>query len=188
MRTIQLSSSLLLLLLSCRQLVAEASPWEPQATMVRPDSKRAQKAAERGDQSEAAGRFEEALAAYQEAARYAPEDAHIVARGVALRSKLVRGHVEAAELAALAGHLDQATAELGAALQVDPGNTIVAERLTQLKSLETVPRRRPATAISGLPRLQPQAGKRNLNLHGDTGTAYEELEIGRASCRDRVMM
>src|SRR2546430_11248499 len=33
--------------------------------------------------------------------RYAPEDAHIVARGVALRSKLVRGHVEAAERAAL---------------------------------------------------------------------------------------
>src|SRR5205823_8723193 len=174
MRTIQLSSSLLLLLLSCRQVLAEA-PWEPQATMVRPDSKRAQKAAERGDKSEAAGRFEEALAAYQEAARYAPEDANIVARRVALRSKLVRGHVEAAERAALAGHLDQATAELGAALQVDPGNTIVAERLTQLKSLETVPRRRPATAISGLPRLQPQAGKRNLNLRGDTRTAYEEL-------------
>src|SRR5205085_1163934 len=110
MRTIQLSSSLLLLLLPCRQLLAEA-PWEPQATMVRPDSKRAQKASE----------------------------------------------------------------ELGAALQVDPGNTIVAERLTQLKSLETDPRRRPATAISGLPRLQPQAGKRNLNLRGDTRTAYEEL-------------
>src|SRR6266853_5042059 len=176
MRTIHLSSSLLLLLLSGRQLLAEApSPWEPQATMVRPDSKRAEKAAERGDKSEAAGRFEEALAAYQEAARYAPEDANIVERGAALRSKLVRGHVEAAERAALAGHLDQATAELGAALQVDPGNTIVAERLTQLKTMETEPRRRPATAISGLPRLQPQAGKRNLNLRGDTRTAYEEL-------------
>jgi len=143
--------------------------------MVRPDSKRAEKAAERGDKSEAAGRFEEALAAYQEAARYAPEDANIVERGAALRSKLVRGHVEAAERAALAGHLDQATAELGAALQVDPGNTIVAERLTQLKTMEAEPRRRPATAISGLPRLQPQAGKRNLNLRGDTRTAYEEL-------------
>ena len=174
MRTIQLSSSLLLLLLPCRQLLAEA-PAEPQATMVRPDAKRAEKAAERGDKSEAAGRFEDALAAYQEAARYAPEDANIVARGVGLRSKLVRGHVEAAERAALAGHLDQATAELGAALQVDPGNTIVAERLTQLKTMETEPRRRPATAISGLPRLQPQAGKRNLNLRGDTRAAYEEL-------------
>src|SRR5438132_1042598 len=175
MRTIQLSSSLLLLLLSCRQLLAEASPWEPQTTMVRPDSKRAQKAAERGNQSEAAGRFEEALAAYQAAARYAPEHAHTVAPGVALRSKLVRGHVEAAERAALAGHLDQATAELGAALQVDPGNTIVAERLTQLKTMETEPGRRPLTSISGLPRLQAQAGKRNLNLRGDTRTAYEEL-------------
>src|SRR5207244_6208549 len=139
MRTIQLSSSLLLLLLSCRQLLAEASPWEPQTTMVRPDAKRAEKAAERGDKSEAAGRFEDALAAYQEAARYAPEDANIVARGVALRSKLVRGHVEAAERAALAGHLDQATEELGAALQVDPGHTIVAGRLWQLKTRQAAP-------------------------------------------------
>jgi len=143
--------------------------------MVRPDPKRAQKATERGEQSEAAGRFEEALAAYEEAARYAPQDAYIVERGVALRSKLVRAHVEAAERDALAGHLHQATEELGAALQVDPGNTIVAERRTQLKTMEDEPRRRPATAISGLPRLQPQAGKRNLSLRGDTKTVYEQL-------------
>jgi len=143
--------------------------------MVRPDPKRAQKATERGEQSEAAGRFEEALAAYEEAARYAPQDAYIVERGVALRSKLVRAHVEAAERDALAGHLHQATEELGAALQVDPGNTLVAERRTQLKTMEDEPRRRPATAISGLPRLQPQAGKRNLSLRGDTKTVYEQL-------------
>src|ERR1700741_3852552 len=98
MRPILLSASLLLLLLPCAQLPAQApSPIEPQAPMVRPDPKRAQKAAERGDKSKAAGRFAEALAAYEEAARYAPQDTYIVERGVALRSKLVRAHVEAAE-------------------------------------------------------------------------------------------
>src|SRR5437016_2352647 len=175
MRTILLSTSLLLLLLPSAGLPAPA-PWpsQPQVAMVRPDPKRAQKAAERGDKSEAAGRFEEALAAYEEAARYAPQDAYIVERGMVLRSKLVRAHVEAAERDALAGHLDQATGELGAALQVDPGNTIVAERLTQLKTMEDEPRAGP-TAISGLPRLQPQAGKHNLNLRGDTNTVYEQF-------------
>src|SRR5437016_1260532 len=176
MRTTLLCTPLLLLLLPCPQLPAQApSPREAQAPMVRPDPKRAQKAAELGDKSEAAGHFEKALAAYEEAARFAPQDANIVERGAALRSKLVRAHVETAERDALAGHLRQATEELGAALQVDPGNTIVAERITQLKAMEEEPRLRPASAISGLPRLQPQAGKRNLNLHGDTTTVYEQL-------------
>jgi Flp pilus assembly secretin CpaC len=176
MRTIRLSTSLLLLILLCPQVPAQAPPPpQLQTAMVRPDPKRAQKAAERGDKAEAAGRFEEALAAYEEAARYAPQDADAVERGVALRSKLVRAHVEAAERDALAGHLDQATEELGAALKVDPGNTIVAERLTQLKTLEDEPRAGPAPAISGLPRLQPQAGKHNLDLRGDTKTVHEQL-------------
>ncbi|MCU1316093.1 MAG: hypothetical protein JWN63_1415, partial [Candidatus Acidoferrum typicum] len=176
MRTILPITFLLLLLLPCAQLPAQApSPSAPQAPIVRPEPKRAQKAAERGDKAEAAGRFDEALKAYEEAARYAPEDAAVVERGVALRSKLVRAHVEAAEGDALAGHLDQATEELRAALQVDPGNTIVAERLTQLKTMDDEARAGPAAAISGLPRLQPQAGKRNLDLRGDTKTVYEQL-------------
>ncbi len=176
MRTIRLSISLLLSLLLCGQVPAQApAPPQPQAPLVRPDPKRAQKAAERGDKAEAAGRFDEALAAYQEAARYGPQDADVIERGVALRSKLVRAHVEAAERDALAGHLDQATEELGAALQIDPGNTIVAERRTQLKNMEDEPRAGPTTAIAGLPRLQPQAGKRNLDLRGDTKTVYEQF-------------
>ena len=175
MRTIRLSISLLLSLLICLPIPAQApAPPQPQAPLVRPDPKRAQKAAERGDKAEAAGRFDEALAAYEESARYAPQDTDVIERGVALRSKLVRAHVEAAERDALAGHLDQATEELGAALQVDPGNTLVAERLAQLKTMEDEPRAGP-TAISGLPRLQPQAGKHNLNLRGDTKTVYEQF-------------
>jgi len=75
----------------------------------------------------------------------------------------------------LAGRLTQATEELGAALRVDPGNTIVEERLVQLKAMDDEPHAGPATAISGLPRLQPQAGTRNLNLRGDTKTVYEQV-------------
>src|SRR6266436_2094901 len=137
MRTIRLSTSLLLWLLLCPRAPAQVpAPSQLQAPVVHPDPERAQKAAEQGDKAEAAGRFDEALAAYEEAARYARQDADVIERGVALRSKLVRTHAEAAERDALAGHLEQATEELGAALQVDPGNTIVAERLAQLKTME----------------------------------------------------
>src|SRR2546425_8759046 len=129
MRTILLSISLLLSLLLCGQVPAQApAPPQPQAPLVRPDPKSAQKAAERGDKAEAAGRFDEALAAYQEAARYAPQDADVIERGVALRSKLVRARVEAAERDALAGQLDQGTEELGAVLRWEPRSPMVAER------------------------------------------------------------
>ncbi len=181
MRILRLSASVVLTVLSLlldAQNPAQAqapSPSQAQATVVRPDPKRAQKAAERGDKAAAAGRFEEALAAYEEAARYAPHDAAIVERGAALRSRLVRAYVEAAERDALAGLLTEATEELAAALRIDPGNAIVEERLGQLTAMEDSPRAKSAAKISGLPRLQPQAIKRKLDLRGDTRAAYEQL-------------
>ncbi|MGB2899629.1 MAG: FG-GAP-like repeat-containing protein [Candidatus Acidiferrum sp.] len=129
---------------------------------------------ERGAKAEAAGRLEEALAAYQEAALLAPQDTAIVERAAALRSKLVRVHTEAAERDALAGHMDQATEELAAALRIDPGDTIVAERLAQMKTMADEPPAKPATEISGLPKLQPLPEKHNLNLRGDTKTVFEQ--------------
>src|SRR5438445_961409 len=178
MRILRLSTFLVLSLLMDVQgpTQAQAPPSsQSQATAVHPDPKRAQKAAERGDKAAAAGRFEEALAAYEEAARYAPQDAAIIERGAALGSKLVRAYVEAAERDALAGLLTEATEELGAALRIDPGNTIVEERLGQLTAMEDSPRAKAAARISGLPQLQPQAVKRKLDLRGDTKTVYEQL-------------
>ena len=177
MCTLRQSTSLLLsMLLFFAQLPAQAPPASQlQGSLVRPDPKRAQKAAERGDKAEAAGRMEEALTAYEEAAQYAPQDAAIVGRGAALRSKLVRVYVEAAERDALAGRLDQATEKLGAALRIDPGNTVVAERRAQMRNMNDETPAKSPTEISGLPRLRPQSGKRNLDLRGDTKTAYEQL-------------
>src|SRR5712691_10601596 len=176
MRTFRPSTAALLSLLLCGQAPSQVPPSTPlQGTAVHPDPKRAQKASERGDKAEAAGQFDEALADFEEAAHYAPQDASIVERGAALRSKLVRTYAEVAERDALAGRLTEATEELGAALKVDPGNTIVAERLGQLKAMEDEPVANQAKGISGLPRLQPQGGKRNLDLRGDTKAVYEQL-------------
>src|SRR3989441_11914282 len=178
MRTIRLSTSLLLSFLLCAQVLAQApSTSQPQVPMVRPDPKRAQKSVERGDKAQAAGNLDEALLAYEEAARYAPQEPYVIERGAALRSKLVRAYAEAAERDALAGLLTQATQELRAALRIDPGNKLVEERLAQLKAMDDGLRAKPPTGISGLPRLHPQAGKRNLNLRGDTKTVYEQFAV-----------
>src|SRR4029077_14162347 len=62
-----------------------------------PDLKRAQKATGAGEKAEAEGRLEDALAAYDESARSAPQDMAVVARSAVLRSRLVRTHVDNAE-------------------------------------------------------------------------------------------
>ncbi len=178
MRTFRPSTALLLSLLLCAQIPSQTPlSSQVQDDKVRPDPKRAQKAAERGDKHLAAGRFEEALAEYEEAARYAPQDASIVERAAALRSKLVRAYVEAAEREALTGRLTEATEELAAALRINPEDTFVRERLGQLTAMEDSqrPRRAFTNKILGLPQLQPQPGKRNVYLRGDTKTVYEQL-------------
>jgi Flp pilus assembly secretin CpaC len=152
---------------------APATAQSP-AAVEHPNSKRAQKASERGVKAEAAGHLDEALEAYQEAALLSPQDTAIVERAAALRSKLVRAHSEAAERDALAGRMNQATEELAAALQIDPGDNIIAERLAQMKTMADEPPARPATEISGLPKLRPQPEKHSLNLRGDTKTVFEQ--------------
>ncbi len=177
------SSLVLSLLLPFTQALAQelapasAGPSEQSQLHAppRPDPKRAQKAAERGEKAESEGRIADALAAYAEAAQYAPQDAAILERGAALRSRLVRGYVEAAERDALAGHADVATEELAAALRIDPGNAIVAERVMQMKAMADEPPPKPDMQLAGLPRLNPKAGKQNLDLHGDTRTVYEQV-------------
>ena len=176
MRTIRLSLSLFLSLLLGTPLPAQGpAPSQPQSTATHPDPKRAQKYVDQGDKAAAEGKFDEALLAYEDAARFAPQEGYILERGAALRSKLVRAYVEAAERDALAGRLTKATEELGTALLLDPGNTIVEERRAQLAAMDDKPRAKHAPGISGLPRLQTQPGKHNLNLRGDTKTVYEQL-------------
>src|SRR5260370_8909352 len=73
MRILRLSASVVLTVLSLlldaqNPAQAQASPpSQAQATIVHPDPKRAQKAAEHGDKAPAAGRFAEALADSEEA-------------------------------------------------------------------------------------------------------------------------
>jgi Flp pilus assembly secretin CpaC len=180
-------SVLLALLLCCAQSPAQSSapaqssrpetaPNEAQLQMApRPNPKYAKKLSELADKELADGRFDEALNYYQQAARYAPQDTALIERIASMRSKLVRDHVEAAERDAVAGHADVATEELARALLIDPGNTIVAERLNQMNAMKDEPLAKPDRRIEGLPELQPLSRKQDLNLRGDTKTVYEQL-------------
>src|SRR5580693_9377320 len=140
-----------------------------------PNPKFAKKISELGDKALADGHFDEALNYYQQAMRYAPQDTALLERIAAMRSKLVRDHVAAAERDALAGHADVATEELAKALLIDPTNTIVTERMIQMKAMKDEPLARPDKKIEGIPELKPHGGKQNINLRGDSKAVYEQL-------------
>ncbi|MGB2671811.1 MAG: FG-GAP-like repeat-containing protein [Candidatus Acidiferrum sp.] len=179
----QFFSLLLAFLLSCATSSAQApapplqtAPNESQLQMTpSPNPKMAKKISELADKALAEGRFDEALNDYQQAARYAPQDAILIERIAAMRSKLVRDHVDAAERQALAGHADVAAEELAKALLIDPGNTIVAERMKEMKAMHDGPVLKAGSTVEGLPELKPRSGKQNIDLRGDVRAIYEQL-------------
>jgi type II secretory pathway component GspD/PulD (secretin) len=148
---------------------------EEKRALMKPDPKIAKKFAELGARYEAAGDYDGALVAYEEAARYAPFDVTIVSKGVTLRSRLVRDYVEDGERLALEGNLDAAAENFAMALHIDPSNGALMERLKQIESMhedEKEPADQPA---QGLPQLQPQKTTRNFNLRTDLRSAYEQV-------------
>jgi type II secretory pathway component GspD/PulD (secretin) len=167
-------------LLAYPQLSAPAqqgslSADDPHA-MVKPDPKRAKKLMELGTKEEASGAEEAALGAYDEAVRYAPNDRDIVARAAALRTKLVNEYVDNAEKLAIEGNFMGATQALAAALQIDPSNGNVLERMKQMQAMrantKNVVDEEPA---EGMPQLKPDKGKKSFHLHTDLQGAYQQV-------------
>src|SRR5215470_5210868 len=149
------------------------STSRPAAAALMNDPKRAQKDVEAGDKAVAEGRFDDALAAYDEAASYAPQNIAILGKGATLRAQLVQAHTDNGEQFALHGDVGKAIEEFRTAMRLDPANAIVAERMEQISAMrDDIPARAPTT-IRGLPKLNIQPGKHNLDLHGDTRSAYD---------------
>jgi Flp pilus assembly secretin CpaC len=140
---------------------------------VKIDPKRAERYLQDGDDAVAAGRFDEALAAYDQAAKYAPQDIGILRRGALLRAQLVQAHTDNAEQFALHGDVVKAIEEFHAAMRIDPANAVVAERMAQITAMRDDESAPGPTTIHGLPKLNVQTGKHNLDLHGDTRSAYD---------------
>jgi len=173
MRRTSLTAATALLLswaLVCPALPAQ-DPQSPNAkrdaqlSLVKPDPKRAKKLAEQAAREEVAGDHVRALGDYEEAARYAPFDVTIVGKGNALRSRLLREHLDGAERMAVEGNMDGATQELAAALEIAPGNPAILERLQQIGSMkETVKGERRAEPIEGLPQLAPDKANKSFDF------------------------
>jgi type II secretory pathway component GspD/PulD (secretin) len=143
---------------------------------VKPDPKRAKKLVEIGAKAEAAGDYKQALAAYEEAARFAPMDVTIISKGAALRSKLVRGYMDNAERLALEGNIRGATEQLAAALHADPTNATILERLQQMEAMRVEVKDAPIEEPPlGLPKVVPNKATKSFRIQTDLRSAFEQV-------------
>src|SRR6266404_3855330 len=167
--------------LVCQTLPAQApqgpaAKREAERSFVKPDPKRAKRLVEQAAKEEAAGDYVGALSDYEEAARYAPFDVTIVGKGAALRSRLLREHLDGAERMAVEGNIDGATEQLAIALEIDPDNPAILERLQQIGSMKETPTgERRAEPPEGLPQLAPDKTNKSFNLQTDVKSAYEQV-------------
>jgi Flp pilus assembly secretin CpaC len=142
------------------------------------DSRQAERLAGEGDKAAAAGKLREALRDYTQAVKAAPGDTGIARRAAAMRAQVVQALVDQAETNALDGNIVGATELMNEALHIDPGNTIVAERLAQLKQLPKEylpPGDKEDQELKGPAVLKPQPGKKAVNVRGDSKSAYEQV-------------
>jgi Flp pilus assembly secretin CpaC len=142
------------------------------------DSRQAERLAGEGDKAAAAGKLREALADYTQAVKAAPGDTGIARRAAAMRAQMVQALVDQAETNALYGNIVGAAELMNEALHIDPGNTIVAERLAQLKQMPKEylpPGDKEDQELKGPAVLKPQPGKKAVNVRGDSKSAYEQV-------------
>src|SRR5262249_4228589 len=159
---------------SAQNRAKQAAPHE----QVKEDVKGAEKAADRGDKAAAEGQIDQALANYDDAVRLAPGDISIRRRAAGLRAQIVQKIVGQAEAKAVSGAVDGAIELLYRALEIDPGNTILAQRVLEMRQMprQYLPRGQAEDyVLQGPATLKPQPGKNSVNVRGDAKSAYEQV-------------
>ena len=159
-----------------------------------------------------AGKFEEAMRGYEQAATLDPTNANYrLATGVA-RSHAVTALIQAAAKDKLTGNSATATAALTRALQLDPQNVEVTQHLYELGNISGLNPERPtyegpAETAGGPAQLAPASGVRSFEIRAgqrqviqqvfkaygleamlddSVGTGQARLEMGDASFREAM--
>ncbi len=130
---------------------------------------------ERGVSAAQTGDLPAAYDAFAEAVTLDPRNAEARVRRDEAAFQLAKQHVDAAERDALADHLAAAEIELRAALQLDPSDAAVRERLTEIQTMATLsPQDRlRAPALTEPQAVRAQPGTHSFSFRGDVRGAYQ---------------
>lgn len=165
----------------CGSAAAQSSASKPEPRSGSPaalkaDTKKAKTAFDEGMKAEKGRDWAAAFSAYSSAVNWEPKNQQYEFRREIARSQLVEIRVDNAEKDAVAGKFDDAARELLKARQLDPSNSTVNERLSEVVAaahpeVNEIQER----DISGEVHLEYQAGKQKVDYRGDTRGAYEDL-------------
>jgi type II secretory pathway component HofQ len=141
------------------------------------DVKKGKEAYKQGLKLEQAGDWQAAYDAYSDAVEWDPSSREYLVRQAVAKGQVVQMKVDLAEREAVAGHFANALHALRDAMQLDPSNRTIRERLTELEALD--PSR--ARQIIAEPVLVPavqldhRPGTQSFQLRGQTQSAYQEI-------------
>jgi general secretion pathway protein D len=142
------------------------------------DLKNAQDAFHRGVKLNDHQRFEEARAQFDEAARLSPQNVQFVTAREVIKAKLVFDHVERGNLLLLEDARMRAATEFRAALDLDPDNKFVQQRLQEatFEAPPALPAILPAQlAESEEIHLDPTNDRATFHFSGDVRSLFAEL-------------
>jgi type II secretory pathway component GspD/PulD (secretin) len=145
------------------------------AAMPERDPKKAKQAFLAGDHAAKQEDWQTAVESFAEAVRLQPDKAEYKTQWTIAVGKLVRQHIDRAERDAASNKIEDARSELQTAIILDPFNSVVRERLSQM-NLPTTTRMEPVfDEFAGAIHLLAKPGTQNLDLKGDTKAAYSRV-------------
>jgi len=154
-----------------------SSSTAPSKPAFKPDANKAQAAYKRGLRAEHEGNWQAAFDSYSDAVSWAPSDANYFSSLEIAKGHIVQEKMDLAEREAVSGRLSEALQVLVSARALDPSNRVLQARFTELSALFRGQAKSKASGqeLAGEVHLEYTPGKKNLDLRGDTQSAYNEI-------------
>jgi type II secretory pathway component GspD/PulD (secretin) len=154
-----------------------SSSSAPAKSAFKPDPSKAFAAYKRGLRAEHEGNWQAAYDSYSDAVSWAPDDASYFSSLEIAKGHIVQEKMDLAEREAISGRLSDALRLLVSARALDPSNRVLQARYAELSALFRGQMKSVASGqeLAGEVHLEYTPGKRNLDIRGDTQSAYNEI-------------
>jgi Bacterial type II and III secretion system protein/FG-GAP-like repeat len=141
------------------------------------DVKKGKEAYKQGLKLEQIGDWQAAYDAYSDAVDWDASSREYLVRQAVAKGQLVQMKVDLAEREAVSGHFSNSLHALRDAMQLDPSNRTIRERLTEMEALDPARARQIIKEPVMVPAVQldHRPGKQSFHLHGQTESAYQEI-------------
>src|SRR5579863_2151955 len=141
------------------------------------DVKKGKEAYKQGLKLEQGGDWQAAYDAYSDAVDWDPSNSEYLVRQAVAKGQVVQTKVDLAEREAVSGHFSSALKALRDAMQLDPSNRTIRERLTEMEALDPARARQIIAEPVMMPAVQldHRPGKQSFHLRGQTESAYQEI-------------